>query len=137
MTLEESDSKLLDEWDYEKNDLSPSDISASSHQKIWWKCSSGHSWSATVANRYKKNQGCPYCSRRLPVIGIDDLFSTNPELKNSWDFRKNKSLNPELLKAGSEKRHGGYAIKGIRGKLRFFTEQFEGMVALIVRDKKY
>lgn len=112
MTLEESDSKLLDEWDYEKNDLSPSDISASSHQKIWWKCSSGHSWSATVANRYKKNQGCPYCSRRLPVIGIDDLFSTNPELKNSWDFRKNKSLNPELLKAGSEKKAWWICDKG-------------------------
>ena len=104
MTLNESNSKLLSEWDYEKNNLSPSDVSTSSHKKIWWKCVKGHSWYASVANRYRKNYGCPYCSGRLPVIGVGDLFTTNPELKESWDYEKNKSLRPELLKANSERK---------------------------------
>lgn len=104
MTLQESNSDLLNEWDYEKNDLSPSDILISSHKKIWWKCFKGHSWCASVANRYRKKYGCPYCAGRLPVIGVEDLFSTNPELQESWDYDKNKLLNPKLLKANSEKK---------------------------------
>ena len=54
---------IAKEWDYEKNgDLLPSDISSKSSLKVWWKCSEGHEWKATVGNRTHNNSGCPRCN---------------------------------------------------------------------------
>ncbi len=56
--------EILSEWDYEKNDVNPSDISVGSHIKIWWKCPFGHSYQAYPANRCGKNHsGCPICDK--------------------------------------------------------------------------
>ncbi len=64
---------LAKEWNYEKNvglkngngeDIStPDRVTAVSRQKVWWKCSQGHSWPALICNR-AKGTGCPYCSGR-------------------------------------------------------------------------
>lgn len=55
-------SDLLIEWDYNKNDISPDDVSCFSTKKIWWKCAKcGHSWQQTVANRVN-GSGCPKCN---------------------------------------------------------------------------
>ena len=35
--------ELLDQWDYQKNDISPQQVSHGSGKKVWWKCSKGHS----------------------------------------------------------------------------------------------
>ena len=35
-------------------------LSQGSDKKVWWKCSKGHLWDASVANRIK--QGCAYCA---------------------------------------------------------------------------
>ena len=126
LTLKESGSKLLIEWDYEKNDISPADVFTASHRKVWWKCSKGHSWSASVANRYRKEYGCPYCSGRLPVVGIDDLFSTNPELKDSWDYDKNKWLDPKVFKAGSEKKVWWICLNGHSWETKIFYRAKRG-----------
>lgn len=53
---------MLDEWDYDKNTILPTEISAGSHTKTWWKCKYGHSWNATVKNR-ANGAGCPECAR--------------------------------------------------------------------------
>ena len=53
---------LAKEWDYEKNTtLTPSQVTFSSGKKVWWKCSKGHEWQASVANR-NKGRGCPICT---------------------------------------------------------------------------
>ena len=52
---------LIKEWDYEKNDIDPSDIPSKSNLRVWWKCSEGHEWQATIANRTYNNSGCPRC----------------------------------------------------------------------------
>ena len=54
--------ELAKEWDYDKNTLTPYDISAYSGQKVWWKCINGHSWQAKVSNR-NNGRGCPECSK--------------------------------------------------------------------------
>ena len=91
--------KLLREWNYDKNDVAPSDISIWSKDKVWWKCQKGHEWLASMNNR-QKNVGCPYCSGKMPIIGITDLETTNPELIAEWDYEKNK-IAPNEIKAGS------------------------------------
>lgn len=55
--------EIAKEWDYEKNEeLKPSDISSKSGTKVWWRCSEGHEWKATVGNRTHNNSGCPRCN---------------------------------------------------------------------------
>ena len=80
--------EIANQWNYEKNlSLKPEMIMPSSNKKIWWKCSEGHEWQATIANRNSGN-GCPYCSGRLAVKGKNDLQILNPDLANEWDFEK-------------------------------------------------
>ena len=53
---------MAKEWNHEKNgNLSPENFTASSGQKVWWKCSKGHEWQATIHNR-NKQRGCPICN---------------------------------------------------------------------------
>ena len=96
---------LLIEWDFEKNIKKPEEITKGSHEKIWWKCKNGHSWSAPVANRVK-GHGCPYCSGRFAIKGENDLVSTNSTLLNEWNFEKNNALNifPDNVTKGSNKK---------------------------------
>ncbi|MBQ7473260.1 MAG: zinc-ribbon domain-containing protein [Oscillospiraceae bacterium] len=55
--------EIAREWDYDKNgELDPCEVSSKSNLKVWWKCSEGHEWKATVANRTHNNSGCPRCN---------------------------------------------------------------------------
>jgi DNA-directed RNA polymerase subunit RPC12/RpoP len=55
---------LSNEWNYDKNGgLTPMDVLPNTHKQVWWKCSKGHEWQATVAHR-NNGTGCPYCSGR-------------------------------------------------------------------------
>ena len=57
--------------------------------KVWWRCKEGHSWKAVIASRTgKKYVQCPYCSGRLPIVGTNDLQTTNPDLIEEWDYEK-------------------------------------------------
>jgi Zn finger protein HypA/HybF involved in hydrogenase expression len=53
--------ELIEEWDWGKNTISPSSITAGTNRKLWWKCASGHSWAAT-GNKRVNERGCPSCS---------------------------------------------------------------------------
>ena len=56
---------LLKEWNFEKNDISPTTVRGGSGIKVWWKCSEcGHEWSATINSRAHKGSGCPICVRK-------------------------------------------------------------------------
>lgn len=54
-------------------------LSVGSHKVVRWVCPEGHEWDAPVYSRVAGN-GCPYCSGRLPVVGVTDLATTHPEL---------------------------------------------------------
>ena len=96
--------KLAKEWNYDKNgNLNPENILANSHKLVWWKCSKGHEWRATIKNR-NKGVGCPICSNQKILKGYNDLATLNPILIKEWDFEKNGKLNPEEFTLGSEKR---------------------------------
>lgn len=82
---------IYNEWDYDKNgELKPEMINKSSHKKIWWKCSKGHSWQATMQHRTdKKATGCPYCSNQKVLEGYNDLQTVYPELIKEWNWELN------------------------------------------------
>jgi hypothetical protein len=92
------------DWDYEKNGmLAPSNITAHSNHKVWWKCKQGHQWKMTVNNR-TLGQGCPYCSGKRVLIGFNDLVTKNPELSAEWHPTKNGKLKPQDVTTGCGKR---------------------------------
>ena len=57
--------ELLEEWNYSKNgNLTPEQINAGSHKKLWWKCAKcEHEWQTSAYNR-SKGHGCPLCAAR-------------------------------------------------------------------------
>ena len=105
--------KLASEWNYEKNDgLKPTNVTAGSHKKVWWKCSDGHEWQAEIHSR-NSGTGCPYCSKRFAVKGFNDLQTVNPTLAKEWNCEKNKGLTPTdvMPKSGKKvwwKCHNGH-----------------------------
>ena len=93
---------LLEQWDYEKNNISPTEVSSTSHMKVWWKLpyydtnTGKHfvfEWESTIANRVN-GRGCPYLSKPPKAIfpGFNDLATINPELAKEWNYDKNKLL---------------------------------------------
>ena len=80
---------LADEWDFDKNDIQPTQVTARSNKTVWWKCSEGHSWEATVGDRHSYGTGCPVCSGHKVLAGFNDLETLNPELADEWDYEKN------------------------------------------------
>lgn len=94
--------ELLSEWDYDKNTISPTEVSAGSHKKIWWKCKEGHEWRTSVYNRTKGN-GCSICKKQLIIEGINDLVTTKPILASEWDYDKN-TIDPTKISASSDKK---------------------------------
>ncbi|MBQ2286377.1 MAG: hypothetical protein II252_03635, partial [Clostridia bacterium] len=85
---------LSNEWHYEKNKgITPTDVMPNSDKKVWWKCSKGHEWEATIINR-NKGTGCPYCASQKILRGYNDLQTVNPDLAKEWNYNKNFGLNP-------------------------------------------
>ena len=57
---------LLKEWDYEKNKITPQEVTFGTNKKVWWKCSKMHGWRATIVSRAGKQQtDCPECKKEL------------------------------------------------------------------------
>ncbi|CAN2177919.1 Probable Zinc-ribbon domain containing protein [Candidatus Nanopelagicaceae bacterium] len=52
-----------------------------------WKCKDGHVWTATIASR-SAGSGCPYCSNKKVLPGINDLQTRYPQIAAEafgWD----------------------------------------------------
>ncbi len=104
-SFQDSNSPLLVEWDYEKNTITPSEVTRSSKKKVWWKCETcGGRWLASVQNRTLAGNKCPYCTGRSVLVGFNDLATLHPELVDEWDCEKNGGLRPEEFTCGSNKK---------------------------------
>ncbi len=92
---------LAKEWNYNKNmELTPMDVLPKSGKKVWWMCSNGHEWQATIAHR-TNGSGCPYCSGRYVIMGVNDLETVNPTLASEWNYKRNGDLKPVHFLANS------------------------------------
>ena len=100
--------QLLKEWDYEQNDsngIFPTDYTCGSMQEVSWICQNTtlpkHSYSLSIVDKYQ-GTGCPYCSGRKVLSGLNDICTTDPWIIKEWDFEKNNKLglNPEHISRG-------------------------------------
>ena len=87
--------ELAKEWHPSKNgELTPSDVTVSSHLKVWWTCDKGadHEWVDSIAHR-SDGRGCSVCSG-MRVVLSNCLATLHPELIKEWHPTKNGSLTP-------------------------------------------
>ena len=95
--------RVAREWHPTKNgSLTPKDVTPSTDKKVWWLCSAGHAWQASVGER-SRGKGCPYCCGRL-VCSDNCLETLNPSLAKEWHPTKNGSLTPKEVTPGSNKK---------------------------------
>lgn len=96
---------MVQEWDYDRNSVSPTTILAGSHTKYWWKCPQcGQSYLMSPNLRSSKERGCPDCgieargkakrSNLLKKYGT--LAETNALIANEWDYSKNSDTPYEV-----------------------------------------
>ncbi len=67
---------------------SPKELSAGSGKRVQWKCRNGHVFTAAIEKRVRRGDGCPVCSHKQTVAGINDLATTDPVLAREavgWD----------------------------------------------------
>lgn len=70
-----------DGWD-------PSKVHSGTKVKKSWRCSLGHTWSATLNSRTLLGAGCPFCSNHKVWTGFNDLKTKHPDLAKEafgWD----------------------------------------------------
>lgn len=95
---------LAKQWHPTKNGpLTPDQVVCGSTRKVWWRCEQGHEWQAEVYSRTSGN-GCPVCSGKMILPGVNDLKTLDPELAGQWHPEKNGRLEPSRVSVYSNKR---------------------------------
>lgn len=63
--------ELAAQWHPDLNEkLTPEQVTAGSHKKVWWQCPLGHVWKAVVYSRTGTvKTGCPICAGKHPRMG--------------------------------------------------------------------
>lgn len=96
---------IAGQWHPSKNgEVTPSQVLAGSHKKVWWLCERGHSWQASIVSRTLDGAGCPVCAGKVIVAGENDLASHFPEVAAQWHPDKNGTLTPESISPFSNRR---------------------------------
>lgn len=84
---------LLDEWDYEQNDIEPEFVSYMSNVQYHWICPEGHRFTASPAERMRRNKGCTVCK---------SLLKKRPDIVLEWHPSKN-TIKPDEVTPSSHK----------------------------------
>ena len=112
---------LEKEWDYKKNSLTPFDVVAGNHNKIYWKCIKNKSHPSFLASIDKRvaNRNCPRCgeinrrenkAKAKKGNSLGDLY---PHLIKEWYHKKNGGKTPFDVNARSNKKFWWKCDKGI------------------------
>jgi hypothetical protein len=91
--------------------LLPTEVTAGSGLRIWWKCRKGpeHEWEAAICDR--KGKGCPFCSDRR-ISSTNSLAVVSPEIAAQWHPTKNGTLTPGAVTWGSGRRVWWKCLEG-------------------------
>ncbi len=124
-SLYEEHPDLCKEWDYEKNTISPEEITSGSNIGAWWICPKGHSYKTSVVNRTKRRRedgsypGCRKCGAAL--IGKTQaknkartkgsLRELHPEIAAEYNNIRNELTSDEVT-PGSKRKVWWICYKG-------------------------
>lgn len=94
--------ELLKYWDYEKNEVDPSEIYGGGEKEVYWICEKGHSYSKKILKRIR-GEGCPICAGKKVLAGFNDLVTVCPDVASTWNYAKNREVLPTQVTAHSNK----------------------------------
>ena len=106
--------QIAAEWNYEKNDLKPTEVRPYSNKTVWWRCSAHpeHEWQQTIVSRTTATDnnktgeyGCPYCNNRKLLTGFNDLQTLYPDLAEEWNEIKNGRPASKVTVAGRKNKY--------------------------------
>lgn len=123
-SLETRYPELGREFDEEQNvPLTADSILPTSTRCVWWKCSQGHQWKASVKNRVKGMGYCKVCGANRVV----SLETVCPALSTFWDYDRNLDSSPRSATIGSQ--HYAHWIcsrcqRGFRRRISDVYKQF-------------
>jgi hypothetical protein len=124
--LQTSHPEIAFYWDKSSNGtLTPSDVNAGSHRKVFWLCEKEHSYSSTVDHQTRDQTGCPYCAFRKLLKGFNDLASQDPLVSSEWNNLKNK-LEPNQILYGGHSKYWFKCASGHEWKASLTTRKKSG-----------
>ena len=130
---------LLKEWDQDKNNRSPYEISPKSNYRAAWKCKFGHEWQTQVTNRTNNHSNCPECNpqtSRIEIYLLCEVRTIYPDTKwRQLIGGVECDLYIPKIKLGIEVDGGYWHAKKLQkdiDKTRYFTDK--GINLIRVRD---
>lgn len=93
--------ELAAQWS-SRNTHNVSEVTYGSNKKMWWKCPEGHEWDETPNKRTALGFGCPVCSGKRVIEGVNDLATTHPHVAEM--VHASSVLKPTEVTSGSGKR---------------------------------
>ena len=93
--------EVAKEWSPRNFPLLPSQVTAFSNKRRWWRCEHGHEWYTHVSTRSYGSK-CPYCTGIRLLKGFNDLATRHPHLAKEWS-NKNGDLLPDMVNEKSRK----------------------------------
>ena len=90
------------EWSERNLPLTPDQVMPYSRKKVWWRCKHGHEWQTTVHTRSCGN-GCPICSNKTVIKGLNDYASRYPKLLSEWSDKNLVKLEDVRARDGAKR----------------------------------
>lgn len=104
---------LASQWHPQKNGaLTPKEVTAGTHRKVWWVCEKGHEWQASVSSRIGSGADCPVCAGKVVIPGENDFAHAFPALAAQWHSERNGALAPEQVSPSSNRKVWWQCEKG-------------------------
>lgn len=95
---------IASQWNYYMNgDSTPQQVSKGTNGKFWWLCPNGHDYESAI-NKRTSGRGCPICTNKILVSGLNDLLTMYPDLAAELHPTKNGALKPTEVIAGSHQK---------------------------------
>ena len=97
---------LIAHWDFEKNqnqNFDPYKMYVSSTKTAFFRCEKNHEYTYQINSKFLKKIGCPVCSNKRVIRGINDFESNYPELAKQWDYEKNGVIKPYEISKEAQK----------------------------------
>jgi hypothetical protein len=111
--------EITGSWDYNKNKCEISKVSYKSPKKVWWLCSSGHSYERSIVNRTINDQCVACIENENKKIIEQNLKKSLEKIILKWDYAKNNNLSINDVSCNDkmwwlcDKNHSIYANVGM------------------------
>lgn len=97
--------EIAKQWSDKNGNKRPEQFTAGADTMIIWHCEKcGQDWTARLYSR-KSRRGCPICSGRKIVAGVNDLQTKRPEIAKEWHPTKNGTVLPSQVAENANKKY--------------------------------